>query len=208
MKKKKILLILIAFSILCAVGSLFIPRHIQTYEPVVQRAPTVEKSSVVQSEKTFNAYLTGYAYWDNTPPGSGIIAFPDSLRDTAGGTGTYADPITMAVGHTISRDGTDTSDYPPGERFYVPRLHKYFIVEDTCGDGRKPQNGACHVLNDEAIQTGAQAWFDLWIGGGAGDSKTALQECESNITGTTLVIENPTKDYTVDSRPIFPNCLK
>ena len=40
-------------------------------------------------------FLTFYGWWDNTPPG-GDIAFP-RLHNTAGGRGTFADPITFAT---------------------------------------------------------------------------------------------------------------
>src|SRR5512135_1310636 len=40
-----------------------------------------------------SAYTTGYTWFDNTPPGSGEISHP-VLHAKAGGTGTYADPIT------------------------------------------------------------------------------------------------------------------
>src|SRR4051812_38674485 len=83
------------------------------------------------------AYLTGYTYYDNTPHQSVTVSNP-VIHQTAGGTGTYTDPITLAVGHTIT-NGQDVLDWPPGTIFYVPNLRKYFIVEDTCGDGDRPQ---------------------------------------------------------------------
>jgi hypothetical protein len=78
-------------------------------------APTAGAST------TQKAYLTFYGYWDNTPPGS-AIAYPQ-IHKTAGGTGTYADPITFA---------TDKSELAPGTIIYVPRVEKYFIMEDDC----------------------------------------------------------------------------
>ena len=49
-----------------------------------------------KSEQRFTAYLTGYSYWDNTPPGSSAIARPVVHR-RAGGSGTYNDPVTIAA---------------------------------------------------------------------------------------------------------------
>ena len=43
------------------------------------------------------AFITGYTWWDNSPPGSAQIARP-VLHQRAGGNGTYSDPITVAVG--------------------------------------------------------------------------------------------------------------
>jgi hypothetical protein len=84
----------------------------------------------------------------------------------------------------LSDTGKDTLDYPQGTKFYVPALRKYFIVEDTCGDGSLPQNGPCH--------TGYQGkvWLDLWVGGTTA-TKAATLSCEDQITDFHLVIENP-----------------
>jgi hypothetical protein len=52
------------------------------------------------SEIRFVAYTTGYGYPDNTPAGNAISN--PIIHSGAGGTGTYADPITLAVGHSIT----------------------------------------------------------------------------------------------------------
>ena len=83
------------------------------------------------SERRMTVFLTGYSYWDNTPPGSAIIGRP-VIHEFAGGSGTWADPITLAVGWRIYF-GRHFEDYEPGTRFYIPRLRKYAIVEDLCG---------------------------------------------------------------------------
>jgi hypothetical protein len=145
---------------------------------------------LVGSTAGFEAYITGYSYWDNTPPGSGDISNP-VLHDNAGGTGTYADPITLAVGHSIV-GGKDILDYPEGTKFYLPYLKKYAIVEDTCGDGRTPQNGPCH--------TGYQghAWLDLYVGG-QGASRSSSDSCMSRLTGVHSVIKDPAANYPVSA---------
>ncbi|MFD0635984.1 hypothetical protein ACFQ9X_34865 [Catenulispora yoronensis] len=61
------------------------------------------------SATTEQTFLTFYGWWDNTPPG-GDISYPQ-IHQTAGGTGTYSDPITFA---------TDSSEQPPGTIVYVP----------------------------------------------------------------------------------------
>src|SRR6187399_1003059 len=95
------------------------------------------------AEYTHYAYLTGYTYWDNTPPGTAAISHP-VIHTQAARTGTFNDPITLAVGHSMA-SGNDVIDIAPGVKFYMVSLQKYFIVEDTCGDGPHPENGPCHT---------------------------------------------------------------
>jgi 3D (Asp-Asp-Asp) domain-containing protein len=80
--------------------------------------------------RTLRAVVTFYAAYDNDPPGSRAIAYPNERHGKAGGTGTYDDPITFA-----SAEGT----IPVGTRLYYPPLQKYFVMEDqcaTCGDSQ------------------------------------------------------------------------
>jgi hypothetical protein len=144
------------------------------------------------------AYTTGYSYYDNTPPGSAAISNP-VLHRTAGGTGTYADPVTLAVGHSKA-SGKDVLDYPAGTRFYIPNIRKYTVVEDTCGDGSKPQNGPCHVVDKGAAKHGATVWVDVWVGGQHSTRKQS-DACMSKLTdGSTdvhTVIRDPAPDYLV-----------
>jgi hypothetical protein len=156
-------------------------------------APTAPGSSA----RNITAYVTGYDVYDNTPPGSPVISNP-VLHQVAGGTGTYQDPITVAVGHSII-NGKDILDWPQATRFYFPNLRRYFIVEDTCGDGPDPQNGPCHNLS--TADPGAQTWLDVWVDGSS-MSSSAANNCESNITHNQLVIENPPSDYAVVPGPI------
>jgi len=157
-------------------------------------APTSTPPS--SGEIRFTAYNTFYGYPDNTPPNSADIALP-VIHSQAGGTGTYADPITAAVGHVIS-GGKDTPDYPAGTKFYVPDLRRYFIVEDLCGDGNNPQNGPCHKDTDHpgVIQ------IDLWVGG-VGQNANPTIACEDALTGLHLMIEHPAPNYAVVSGQIF-----
>lgn len=141
-------------------------------------------------------YVTGYSFWDNTPPGSTEISHP-VIHQEAGGAGTYADPVTVAVGHSII-DGKDVLDFKAGTRFYVPNLRKYFIVEDTCGDGRKPQNGPCHRLDTPGNRApaGAAAWIDVWVGG-EGSTDDQANDCMSELTQLQVVIVNPALNFLV-----------
>lgn len=143
----------------------------------------------------FTAYTTGYAWADNTPPGA-AIAYP-VIHQTAGGTGTYIDPITLATGYSII-NGKNILDYATSTKFYIPALHRYFIVEDICGDGATPQNGPCH--------TGylGNPWLDLWVGGN-GTATSSVAACENLITNLHTVIQNPSANYIATSSPIFSN---
>ncbi len=185
----------------------------------VQKTTTTKKNVVVPSkpkpkstnsnkntntsapgEIRFSSYNTGYGWPDNTPPG-GEVSNP-ILHSSAGGTGTYADPITLAVGHSII-SGKDILDYPAGTKFYIPTYRRYFIVEDTCGDGNTPQNGPCH--KSDVANT---VQLDLWVGG-QGYSSSSVLNCEEAITGVHVVIKNPAANYVVASGALYNgSCTK
>ena len=157
---------------------------------------TPASAAALAAERRFNAYITAYTYYDNTPPGSAIISHP-ILHTVAGGSGTFADPITVAVGHSLG-GGRDTLDFAAGTKFYVPNLRRYFVVEDTCGDGATPQAGPCHT----GYPSGTSAWLDLWIDGASG-LEPAVQACANAITDAHLVIQNPASNYRVSVGPVF-----
>lgn len=139
-----------------------------------------------------DVYITAYTWHDNTPPGSPIISNP-VLHRTAGGTGTYDDPITVAVGHSLET-GEDVLDYPAGTRLYVPDVRRYFIVEDTCGNGDEPEKGPCHAGAEEFGD--ASVWLDLWIGG-EDESEDFAHDCAREVTGVRTVVFDPADDYVV-----------
>lgn len=170
-----------------------------TSSPPPSPAPT-------STETRLQAYVTGYSWYDNTPPGSADIAYPPSagyptLHEQAGGTGTYANPVTVAVGHSLAT-GESVPVWPAGTRFYVPNLRRYFIVEDACGDGPTPQNGPCAT----GYPSPASTWLDVWVGGQNGTDAGA-DACMSSITDVWLAIKDPASNYVVDSGDIYePPC--
>jgi len=171
-----------------------------TIESASSKSQTGSSNSTTQStlssrsgESLFNIYLTGYSYWDNTPPGSAEISKP-VIHRKAGGKGTYSDPITIAVGHTII-GSRQTLDYPAGTRFYLKSLRKYAIVEDVCGDGNRPQDGPCHTGRN------GLPWMDIYVDGSRSASGAATQ-CARRITSVQSVIMNPGRDYPVVSGPL------
>jgi 3D (Asp-Asp-Asp) domain-containing protein len=127
---------------------------------------------------TLNLKVTGYGYLDNSPPGA-EIAYPDSLHQTAGGTGTFANPITFAA---------DPSQFAPGTEIYIPALQKYFIMEDYCA---------------AAVQQGGGI-VDIWVGGSANSNAAQLNAAESAITQTSeQVIVNPASNLPVNTTSLF-----
>jgi hypothetical protein len=145
---------------------------------------------------TIRAYITGYSYFDNTPPGSAQISHP-VVHSVAGGRGTFDDPITVAVGY-VREGGVAILDWPAGTRFYVPNLRRYLIVEDTCGDGDRPQDGPCHTGYPAETTT----WLDVWIGG-EGGTRAEAERCMRKITGVWTVIVDPDPGYAVDPGAIY-----
>ncbi|HEX4356124.1 MAG TPA: hypothetical protein VH141_01280 [Pseudonocardia sp.] len=128
-----------------------------------------------------NIWLTGYSWQDNTPPGSSIVGEP-VLHQQAGGTGTFADPITVAVpGHQGAMAWT------PGTRFYLPTVRRYVIVEDS-GASRPP--------------AGADTHLDMWIGGQDG-TLAATNACEDTLTGRVPAVLNPPANLSVIVGPIY-----
>jgi hypothetical protein len=173
------------------------PVVVEKMSAPISTAPIVVSPPVAPgSEVAFQAYVTGYTYWDNTPPGSADISHP-IIHQKAGGVGTYADPITVAVGHSIL-NGKDILDYPAGTKFYMPYLHRYFITEDTCGDGGLPQNGPCH----RGYPSSAKAWLDIWVDGKLG-TRESSNRCAEAITDVHLVIQNPVSTYPVSSGSVM-----
>lgn len=138
-----------------------------------------------KGEETLTAFITGYTYWDNTPPGSAAIARP-VVHNKAGGTGTWSDPITVAVGH--SGGGWN---YAPGTRLYIEGLRKYAVVEDLCGSCGRGHGG--------------HPWLDLYVGGATTGSHTATQ-CAMKITGTKTIILRPSPNLPVAKGELAENC--
>ncbi|MGW4525752.1 discoidin domain-containing protein [Amycolatopsis sp. NPDC004378] len=147
-------------------------------------------ASAATTQPTF---LTFYGWWDNTPPG-GDISYPQ-IHDTAGGKGTFADPITFA---------TSSNELKPGTKVWVPRVKKYFIMEDGCDEcsqdwnGKGPNGGP------------GLRHIDLWLGGKGGSAFDAI-DCEDALThynpDNTPVMEpvvvDPPSDEPFDATPIF-----
>jgi hypothetical protein len=147
------------------------------------------------AERVIAAYVTGYSWYDNTPAGSSTVSNPVA-HSTAGGTGTWADPITVAVGHSLAT-GRDVLRWAPGTRFYFPDLKRYVVVEDTCGNGSAPQDEPCSTGYPARDST----WLDVWIDGRS-STRSQTAACAEAITGSRTVIVNPLPGHPVSAGPI------
>ena len=178
----------------CGVSSCAPPQAVNPQvEAALRQADNLEVSARPAPQR-FTAYVTGYSYWDNTPVASATIAMP-VIHQTAGGQGTYGDPITLAVGYSIV-DGKTEPDFPAGTRFYLERIHKYAIVEDVCGDGPIPQSGPCHIG-----YTG-HPWFDIYVGGQDVTAQRA-NACARSITALQTVVMNPDPNLLVSAGEVI-----
>lgn len=143
-------------------------------------------ASTAQASTSRNFLVTLYGWPDNSPPGNDI-AYPKddgypTIHNAAGGTGTYADPITYA---------TDQAELPVGTIVYYPFLHRYFINEDDCTQCDEDWNnqGAYHI--------------DLWVNGQNGNTDDVIN-CEDDLTQSSeQVIINPPSTEAVDTTPLF-----
>lgn len=130
-------------------------------------------------------YITFYAAYDNDPAGSRDIAYPGPAprHRQAGGTGSYADPLTLA--------GVKAW-LPVGTIVYVPSLRKYYVMEDQCASaGRAWTQRRFH-------------WVDLYMSSSVNSRVvTAEEEATWDEAENRLIILNPSPDYPTDLTPLY-----
>jgi hypothetical protein len=136
---------------------------------------------------TLSLYVTFYGWVDNSPPGN-AIAYPKSdgyptVHNAAGGTGTYADPITFA---------TDKAEFAPGTRLYLPFAQEYAIMEDDC------------VECDSDWTSSHKRHIDVWMNSNGSEMPSALLDCEDQWTMNAATVEvSPPEGRTVAAAPLF-----
>ncbi|MDT7553019.1 MAG: hypothetical protein QOI16_1555 [Pseudonocardiales bacterium] len=125
--------------------------------------------------------VTFYAAADNDPPGSTDIAYPNSRHPAAGGTGTFADPLSLA---------TDPREIRPGVVVYYPQIRKYFVMEDDCAPCIDEWNA------------NRNPHVDLWM---SSSKDPVVQDCEAALTpdDPDTIIINPPANLPVDTKPLF-----
>ncbi len=157
-------------------------------------ALTAATAACQPPERTWpSAYVTSYGWFDNNPPASAEICCP-SVHTEASGTGTYTDPITVAVDYSSG----STLQFAPGDVFYIPHLRAYFVVEDRTGEQQ-----ATNTQN----HGGTNPHLDVWADGRT-STPANLDACERAMTveGVT-VIEHPASGYAVTPGPLAHNNL-
>jgi hypothetical protein len=142
--------------------------------------------------KIYNAYVTYYGWFDNTPPGC-ATAYSGCAR----GIGTFSHPITLA---------SDKDEFPVGTIIYYPTVEKYFVMGDSCGectqDWSNPNGGPDGGPGLHHV--------DLWIGGKGANEFDAI-DCEDALTQgkpdgaplLTRVEVNPPSNLPVSTEALF-----
>jgi hypothetical protein len=120
--------------------------------------------------------LSGYSFQDNQGGNNSTISCPQ-IHQQAGGTGTYQDPITVASGGHSG--GTSADGIKCGDRFYLPSVQRYVIVEDT---GNTPNKSMPHL--------------DMYV------ADDPHKTCMDKISGTVTAIPNPPPGLPVLAGPI------
>jgi hypothetical protein len=158
------------------------PEAAPTPVATTESAPTTTAAAAGSTAVSRKVIVTFYGAADNDPAGSTVVAHPE-VQPEAGGTGTYEDPLTMAVKVNNNTFG------PFGGIFYVPGLKKYFIFADECGSPDNPDECTTDV--------------DLYVGN---PSKTkAVLACEDELTPDRMqiIIQDPPKGLPVAEAPLW-----
>ncbi|MGZ5971309.1 MAG: hypothetical protein ACXWP4_26750 [Polyangiales bacterium] len=143
----------------------------------IDTAPADTGSSVTPTYVSHE--VTFYGWPDNDPPGP-AIAYP-KIHSSAGGTGTYADPITFA---------TAAAEFPAGTILYVPFIKKYVIMEDYCA--------AC-----TSDWSSGKRHIDIWMNSD-NNNGSQLLACQYSWTRSAADVEiHPPPDRPVTTAPLF-----
>jgi hypothetical protein len=135
-----------------------------------------------------NVFLTFYGFDDNDNGegsyGTAVLSDPVIHPLSTEDLGTFDQPITFATDYRIAI---------PGTIIYVPKVRKYFIMEDTCVE--------C-ISDADAGRTR----IDLYIGGNTVLQGDALIACQRSLTApdyTDKIILNPSSNWPVNPGKLF-----
>ena len=135
-------------------------------------------------------YITFYGYDDNDNGsgqfGTAVISNPIIHKIATETSGTYNNPSTFASDELFRV-------FSAGDIIYVPKLRKYYILEDTCTECTTDENnGNIHI--------------DLYIGGNTSLEGSTLVNCEDLLTSggyVDVVIKNPPSNLPVDTTVLY-----
>jgi len=163
----------------------------------------IQTTSITSKDQRINnVYMSWYGFDDSacataTSSTCDNIAFPKkdgfpTAHDTTTeDSGSYRNPITLAA---AANDSGKDGPWPVGTLFYVPMVHKYFILEDSCLEcGQDWVQHKYHV--------------DLYMGPNQ-TGGSALVACKQALTTTSTLIVNPSEGYPVEQQKIYTpgNC--
>ena len=148
-----------------------------------------------------NSQITFYGWPDNDPPSAQTAYNCGNRNFVAGGSGTYADPLTFA---------SAPGEYSQCEIVYVPYLKKYARLEDYCAQCGETTplllsawtgGGLMRVLAVTDRSNG-KSHIDIWTGSSTSSGGQAQINCEDALTGDAAfdrqVIRQPAQSYEVD----------
>jgi len=126
--------------------------------------------------------VTFYGYPDNSPPGAGTAYNCGGRNNIAGGTGTYADPLTFA---------TADGEFQQCEIIYLPYLKKYLRYEDSCEQCTTDwSSGKAHI--------------DVWTGSNSSNGGQNQIDCEDSLTpDAQSIVRSPPNNLDVDDSALF-----
>lgn len=130
-----------------------------------------------------NLETTFYGWPDNDPPSAQVAHNCGGRNYVAGGSGTYADPLTFA---------TAPGEFSPCEIVYFPLLKKYIRYEDDCAECTSDfKSGKKHI--------------DIWTGSSTSSGGQKQIDCEDSLTsgGRYEVVRQPPQGMEVDATPLF-----
>jgi hypothetical protein len=126
---------------------------------------------------------TFYGYPDNDPPGPATAYDCGGRNYVAGGTGTYADPLTFA---------SALGEFDKCEIIYDPYLKKYLRFEDYCQKCTTDWKASPKIYH-----------IDVWTGSSTKNGGQAQIQCENDLTPaekSQTIIRQPAKNLPVDCK--------